>query len=1210
MPFTSTQISGLVGGQQVMFSNQATFAHQISGEGGSQQMMANPYPSPSYGVAGLDPGSPDIGTKLAGGAAMALPGIAAGGTMAASMLGYKSSLGLLDPFTAATRGFGAGTGGGVMARAGVMSGAEGMGLRYAAGNISGAFAQGGLRAGLGALGGGLAGAAVAALPAYVAGSAINYAAGQVYQGVQNVQDVRRMASQYFEPQYGRPGAGMGGKPGMAMAGQVTSFMQELASEDTTSSMKDMRKLMDKAGQMGMLQGVGDANQFKEKFRAIVAQTKKVAQILGTTLEEALPLTNQLQSMGMWTAKDVMGTAGAIKAAGPGGAQAMMGSMQQGAQMSHAMGGRLESGARLGQDLFGQVSAATRTGTFSSQDIRNFTGGVGGAEGQRMVAGGLQQVMSGFGQSAMGRLMMAGLGETKDGAFTGRMDEKLLSQFNRGQIGVAELQSRGQRRINTSQEMATSFFNVADELGQDMAQKGGITGMAAGIQQAMVKAGRGDAPKNIQNKFIQMITGANQRQANMIQKIIDDLPRIQAEQERATAAALEDSFRQMEEKRSGLDGITAAVGKSFHEAIGKPLEQLGERLAVQMSEGTDRLSNKIMGRTKSLPRLSINQQMMMTQAGALRGGPSDWSELGVQNVGQSMLEGTWSSNMAARISAPGGFGRLAKGAGAGALLGAASPIPGGTVLGGLAGLGAAAFGAGETTTPATQALMRAGLTSREGTAGAGDMSVGGGRVVNVQQAHNVARRAYARSLDPTLGGLFGGETPEKLKAEATLKARLGKVFNTAEGVEGLDEMRKNQPDKYPDEVVRRLKMDPEARKAMELLGRSAPGGAGGRSADFDVLAMAQASAGYGHGGHSIDFSKMASDIPGIPGSIKEVEKFREENLEKMMTAANGSMWGSVGFGAAAGAAVGSMATPILGTLIGAGVGAAAGALGHMGGSKLSQGDLEAALSSDKYTAKDIAQYMSSKSGKFAEAISKGDSAAMKLKESIEGMSSEQKGKFAEGLKTESATKYTQFKLERKGRLESMAKSEGAITEVAGVRDRSVVSGLESARSSFAKGDVSSGEQTLESLSKKDLSNREINMLLSGRGGEGGRQVGRLAAIRGMGEMDAEQFTKFRNKLNRGGVDLMSAPGISERVNEMLNDKDKKIRGGEVGELRDLLKGVAPAALGHGPGAKMTPEQESQQKYIQATEKFSTAVERLVGKDKGMQDVVQENAVAAG
>jgi hypothetical protein len=59
MPFTSTQVSGLVGGQQVMFANQATFANQIGG--GSGAMMANPYPSPSYGVAGLDPGSPDIG---------------------------------------------------------------------------------------------------------------------------------------------------------------------------------------------------------------------------------------------------------------------------------------------------------------------------------------------------------------------------------------------------------------------------------------------------------------------------------------------------------------------------------------------------------------------------------------------------------------------------------------------------------------------------------------------------------------------------------------------------------------------------------------------------------------------------------------------------------------------------------------------------------------------------------------------------------------------------------------------------------------------------------------------------------------------------------------------------------------------------------------------------------------------------------------------
>ena len=76
MPFSSADISGLIGGQQAMFSNQAAFSQQIGGMvGTSAPMMGggmqNPFPSQS-----------NVGTQMAGGAAMGMGGVGTGAAIA------------------------------------------------------------------------------------------------------------------------------------------------------------------------------------------------------------------------------------------------------------------------------------------------------------------------------------------------------------------------------------------------------------------------------------------------------------------------------------------------------------------------------------------------------------------------------------------------------------------------------------------------------------------------------------------------------------------------------------------------------------------------------------------------------------------------------------------------------------------------------------------------------------------------------------------------------------------------------------------------------------------------------------------------------------------------------------------------------------------------------------------------------------------------
>jgi hypothetical protein len=1151
MPFTSTQISGLVGGQQVMFSNQAAFANQIGGNGDSSSRMANPYPSPSYGVAGLDPGSPDIGTKLAGGAMMALPAMAAGTSMAGSMMGYSNPLGLLDPFTGVSRAFGAGTGGTAMARTGVMAGNQGMGLGYAWGNISGAFAKGGLRAGMGAVGGGLAGAAIGMAPYAAIGAAIDYTAQNMYQGVQNVQDVRRMSSQYFEPQYGKPGARTGGAPGMGMAKNISSFMHELVSEDTMSSMTDMRRMMDKAGSMGMLQGIGDVNQFKEKFRNIVKATKGVASILGSTLEEAMPLVNQLQQMGMWTAKDVMGTAATVKAAGPGGAAAVMGAMQQGAQMSYQMGGRLDSGAKLGQELFGNVTAATRAGVFSQQDIRNMTGGVGGAEGQRMVAGNLQSTMAGFGQTAMGRLMMAGLGEMKGKEFTGNMDKALLEKFNRGEIDVGELQAMGQKRIHSSQTSAVSFFNKADELGQSMAQQGGMVSMAQGVKQAMARSGHsGDDPAK-QNRFIQMITGSSQKQADMIQKLIQGLPQMQAEQERSESAALEDSFRQLDEKKNhSMEGLKMALEHSFHEAVGRPLQELGESVTTRMSESIDRFSDKLMGRTRAMPKISMEQGAMLAQAGAV-GNAKDWSSIGFAGAGEDWLKQGGANSLEGII------GNLNSG-GLGAAL---DPFSGSSRV---------------------RALKSLGLKTSATPGSAGDVETSEG-FINIPEAELFARRAAMRSSDATVGNLLGGETAEKRKNMETVKAKMRALFNSPASSRELQRLKKEDPQAYHQKLLTEMKKDPSVREAMDALGEKGVGGAS--NTDLDIMAISQNELGYNDSSHAVDYAAL-SKAAGIPTDPKEVAEYRNENIERMANSTTDKgVWKMLQRG-------------LTGGLLG-------------DENQISATDLTKALESGAYSASDIADYAAGKTdGRFAKAANSGDDQAKKIMEYLNTASEGQKKSFIEGLGKETLIRGNQYLKERQEKLKSVAGAQGPILSIKGIKNEPLTRGLEDARKLLASGDVKSGEDIISKLASGDLSKDEISTLLSGKGGVAGKQVGRLAKINNMGEMDAEQATKFMNELGAGDVDFMKTPGVADKMREMLSG-DNKISGSEVGELKKLLSDVAPAALGAEPGGKKSAAEEAQIKFIEANERFVRAVDSALSGasiklgESAAKDVVENN-----
>lgn len=1212
MVLPSDQASRMISAQQQAYALQA--AHAARAGQFPSQFYRNPelagFTPANFGlqqdpltIAGF--GGTAQPSLMAAGVGGALPGAVAMGTMAAGVFGYRNRLGWLDPYTGVSRSFGAGAsraaGLGAQGRA-IIAGAEGMGLKAGFQTVGSAFAQGGLRAGAGVLAGGLMGAATGALPYYLTGKGIDAVAGNIQEGARNIEDVRGMIQQSFSPQLGQSGARIGGGPSRQMVKNVTSFLHEMASEDVLTSMKDMKQLMDQAGQTGMLSGVFDERTFKERFRNIVRQARGVSEILGVTLKEGGQFLSQAQRMGLWTAQDVMGAAVSAKAMGPGSATAMMGAMQQGAQMSHALGGTLRTGAQFGRQLFEQTTAAQQAGVLSERDIMEFTGGVGGAEGRQMIAGQMQRLGATYSRSPMGTLMMAGLGEIKGEGqaqeFTGRVDPELLRQFQTGAVTVQELAARGRKRVGQNRNLATSFHMAKAGLSQEVVGQMGMEGMAASMQAVIDKAGYGNAPEAIQRRFMQLQTpGMSDRDAQMMQKIMRDLPRIQEERSRRQNAALEDSLRQLQDRRyRSFEGLSDALGSMWEEGIERPIQEATEGFVTRMGEQMDSMVRSITGRTRQIARLDPEaRRRLMGGAGGVferlqRGTPMSYEDLGITGIGQGALDTSIVQRniMSMQMGQARGTQEFA---------------------------GAGTMSALETMklSPVARVLARQGAQMRRiqsqeelkpGEVYAGGGFGGAGFAIRAEEQERVTRQGALRALSPTMQSLFGGENEKQRDAMETVKSSMREMYSDIEVTDRLRRVKEEKPDSYAKTFLEELKKRPGANQALSTLGK----GERDIQTDLNAVAVATNELDVKGGALAIEFNK---DAPAVPsGPPEEVERWFEDKIKTAAksTVTYGWLHGQVsealrdvGMGRAAAKDLAKAMVPFSTS------------------QALTEADIRKLTTSGKFGVADIAAFAAQGEGvpkelrdlakggeasKFTMAAERGDEVATKTRELLQDMSAKQSTTLLQQLSEIGTARGGILQKETVDRLQEIAKGRGPILRLSGVRQETT-NQLEEIRQAFAGRDTAAAfgqmSRLTESLSrgKGRRVERDIDRLLMGAGGMGGVHAGRMAAIERAMQDDtvtSKEYGRLQQRLRRSGVDidrLMSEEQKSALVKMMQSGKG--LEGSEIQEVTKVLKDIAKRSFDTGPGAGGVEQKmrAAQIEYLDKNRAFVDAVGRALG-----------------
>jgi hypothetical protein len=312
----------------------------------------------------------------------------------------------LDPTTHLFRTAGAGWragfthGGQVMGLGGLSR--QGIGATFQA--VRGAFAQQGMRAGLG-LGARAMGAGAMGLAGGLAGAALPIGASMaIFGGLQAAGNQMRIGAQqgvYGQVLNNRMSTAMGGQIGGASAGTTGRMMSDMA-RDLGVGMEDVGRYAQYLDSQKLFQTTRSAKEFRDKFQEVMKTVKEVSKITQETVEEALQTFTEIRRQGFYSPSDIKteATSRQARASATGISTDMYSAIaSSGAQTARRYGMRGRFGARLAQRNVAGVSMGLRAGTMSEEEIMEM-GGVE-AVGLRM-----SQQQMGFLSTARGRAMIA------------------------------------------------------------------------------------------------------------------------------------------------------------------------------------------------------------------------------------------------------------------------------------------------------------------------------------------------------------------------------------------------------------------------------------------------------------------------------------------------------------------------------------------------------------------------------------------------------------------------------------------------------------------------------------------------------------------------------------------------------------------------------------------------------------------------------------
>lgn len=460
---------------------------------------------------------------------------------------------------------------------------------------------------MGGIGGAMTGFAAGGL----VGAGVKYVANQFMQGAQEQGQIERTLSQF---QFTNPAA-QGGKgftrSDSMQIGNMVRQMERMP--EMLTSFGELNKVMDKMGQMGLMQGVRDAGEFMRKFRDTTSTLKDMAKMMGTTMEGALKTFGEARMSGIYGQGDIARNTlqRQVVAGVTGMNQGQIGGLQMyGADMAHSLGGSRAGGAKNMLRTAGQLGMANQMGILSNDQIMEMTGKEG-AEGIQDLSANMAQLSYKMGSSNVGQALTLALGQQKNGRYTGEMDQELVEKVRRGELSLSELKSMARSKAGT-RGAKLSFAAHKGRLRTEMAGSVGSEGMAMQLQEIL--GNRGWSNPDAQNLVMQRF-GASEEQANLLQQMMPNLQNIGSQMGLAGKQEARTSARNAAMSEHGWDAIKHKLGKKIEMATGVWAKDLGKATREYFQDFADDFMDDITGQYREYVTKRVADTVKYSMAGS-------------------------------------------------------------------------------------------------------------------------------------------------------------------------------------------------------------------------------------------------------------------------------------------------------------------------------------------------------------------------------------------------------------------------------------------------------------------------------------------------------------------------------------------------------------------------------------------------------------------
>lgn len=504
----------------------------------------------------------------------------------------------------------------------------------------------------GAIGGGLFGGIGGAMMGWtgggILGAGVSHVANSFMTGAQEQSAMERTLSQ-FQHMNGasRSGSGFNRQDSMQIGNMVRQM--ERVPEMLTS-FGELNRLMDKMGQMGLMQGVRDAGEFMKKFKDTVGVLKDLSKTMGSTMEGALQAFGEARMSGFYSKSDITRSVlnRQFTASITGMNQSQVGALQQfGADMGHGTGGSRRTGAQHIMRTAGQLGMANQLGILSNDQIMEMTGKEGAAGIQDLSAE-MTQLGYRMGNSNVGQALTLALGEMKDGRYTGRMDESLVSRVRSGELSLSELKGLARKKAST-RGAKLSFAAHKQRLRSEMVGAVGSEGIGLQLQEILGERGwqNPDAVNLVMQRF-----GASEEEAGLLQQLMPNLQEMGNQLRiQGGGQARQHARGAIMKERYSWDAIKARIGKKMEHYTTDWAKDLGVAVRDSFQNFADDFVDELAGSyTATLSQNSSNLvKSAMMGSGRARSMLSGMIE-------QSKASGT---TRGAHLGRGGGVGNLAR-----------------------------------------------------------------------------------------------------------------------------------------------------------------------------------------------------------------------------------------------------------------------------------------------------------------------------------------------------------------------------------------------------------------------------------------------------------------------------------------------------------------------------------------------------------------------